>query len=732
MINDSMNYKRITIFAKDTQNDMKRFIGHTILILLAEIFLFCPTTMSQNNPYKINDQLYSYYQKCSNAIRKPEVLLMADTLFHMAEKKGDVKAQCLALNLKSDHYYFINDINTLLIEKEKVADFARNTPYKQYIFGAWNRIITYYLRNREYDSAIQELKKYQDEAIRLDNPYGIGKSYVRMGDVYYQQRMFRLALQQYKQAVDYYIQTGNEKENFYSYRSISSCYINLQRYEEAEEYALRCLDASVTQSALIQSKLLLFQVTCSKMDLKKAVELQKELAQYRAQGVMKGAILENYFTLNGYYYAALGNLDKALAYSDSISDKGLSLAVRYKAFEMAGDFYTAFAELYKKYRLQDSINQANNAEVMAAYNARFNNQRLELEKNRLSLQNTEMKLAQMQNREQMILMEKEQTRMKLENQDLQLKQQQTAIELEKAETQKQRLEVIHQQEQLQRIEMEKKTNQRKIWVVFSILILISGFSSIYAFTRRQHARHLKIEKEAAEKARQQAEKADKLKSAFLQNLSHEIRTPLNAIIGFNDLLNDAGAEFSEEERSELLGHLHTNTNLLLTLVNDVLDLSKLESGNYSISLSNVVLPELCQSTLAGVAHRVAEGVRLELKQPDTEIILNTDAQRLQQILTNLLVNACKYTSQGSIVLAYEIADTSIIFSVTDTGCGIDKEKGELIFQRFEKLNSMNPGFGLGLSICRSLTTLLGGKIYLDTQYTGGARFVVELPLHYPV
>ena len=90
MINDSMNYKRITIFAKDTQNDMKRFIGHTILILLAEIFLFCPITMSQNNPYKINDQLYSYYQKCNSAIRKPEVLLMADTLFHMAKNKGDV------------------------------------------------------------------------------------------------------------------------------------------------------------------------------------------------------------------------------------------------------------------------------------------------------------------------------------------------------------------------------------------------------------------------------------------------------------------------------------------------------------------------------------------------------------------------------------------------------------------------------------------------------------------
>lgn len=120
MINDSMNYKRITIFAKDTQNDMKRFIGHTILILWRKYFFSALTTMSQNNPYKINDQLYSYYQKCSNAIRKPEVLLMADTLFHMAEKKGDSKsAMPFALNLKSDHYYFINDINTLLIEKEK-------------------------------------------------------------------------------------------------------------------------------------------------------------------------------------------------------------------------------------------------------------------------------------------------------------------------------------------------------------------------------------------------------------------------------------------------------------------------------------------------------------------------------------------------------------------------------------------------------------------------------------
>lgn len=732
MINDSMNYKRITIFAKDTQNDMKRFIGHTILILLAEIFLFCPTTMSQNNPYKINDQLYSYYQKCNSAIRKPEVLLMADTLFHMAKKKGDVKAQCLALNLKSDHYYHTDNIIALLKEKEKVADFARKTPYKQYIFGAWNRIITYYLRNWEYDTALIELKKYQSEALRLNNSYGIGQSYIQLGDVYFQQKMPQIAAQQYQQAVDYYKSAGKHNELYYPYYTLATCYTTLNDYKKAEEYTLKSIELSPNAKAKASAHLNLLRIYIRTKDFAKAEEVIRALKHYKESDILQTGALQNYYIIMATYFIQTKKYDDAMTYGDSIKNLQIQWELKSRIYEKMKDFETAYTYQLNSALMRDSLFQARNNELLANYNARFNNQKLELEKKQLTLQNTEMRLNRLQDREKMMLLEKEQTRIELENRNLQLEQQQTAIELEKAETQKQRLEVIHKQEQLQRIKMEQETNQRKIWVVFSILILISGFSSIYAFTRRQHARHLKIEKDAAEKARQQAEKADKLKSAFLQNLSHEIRTPLNAIIGFNDLLNDADAEFSEEERSELLGHLHTNTYLLLTLVNDVLDLSKLESGNYSISLSSVVLPELCQSTLAGVAHRVAEGVRLELKQPDTEIILNTDAQRLQQILTNLLVNACKYTSQGSIVLAYEIAGTSIIFSVTDTGCGIDKEKGELIFQRFEKLNSMNPGFGLGLSICRSLTTLLGGKIYLDTQYTGGARFVVELPLHPPV
>lgn len=695
------------------------------------VFLFCQTAEGQNNPYKIDDQLYSYFQQCNQYIKSPKVLLMADTLFNMAGKKNDIKAQCLAKNLKTDHYYYTNNIDSLLTEKEKVADFARNTPFKQYIFGAWNRIITYYLLNREYEPALQEIKKYQDEAIRLNVPYGIGQSYIRMGDVYYQQRMCDLAIKQYIQAMEYYQSVKKENELYHAYYNIGTCYISIKQYEEAEKYTLKSIETAPTLMAKAVASLSLLRIYTATHELDKAEKIKNKLIQDEEKGLFKGRRNDNYYLTLGDYYIKTNNLDKALAFIDSVNDEQLKAERKSRIYAHAGNFEKAYMYLQREIQILDSVNQSKNSDMLASYNARFNSQRLELEKNRLSLQNTEMELKQVQNREQMVFMEREQSRIELENRNLQLDQQRTATELEKARTQKQRLELKHKQEELRRIEMEKTANKRMGMVLIAILTLITGFSIIYALTRHRYAKRLLIEKEAAETARKQAEKADKLKSAFLQNMSHEIRTPLNAIVGFNDILNDSSMELGQEERQELLSHLHTNTDLLLTLVNDVLDLSKLESGNYNISLSNVSLPELCESAIVGVSHRAHEGVQLLFQQPPTGISMITDGQRLQQILNNLLINACKYTQQGSITLTYEQKNDHIRFSVTDTGCGIDKDKAEIIFQRFEKLDSFKTGFGLGLSICRSLTQALGGEIYLDTHYTDGARFVVEFPLQSP-
>ena len=697
-------------------------------VIIIGFFIFCQTATGQNNPYKIDNQLYTYYQLCNRSIKDSHVILMADTLFQMALQKKDIKAQCLAKNLKAEHYYYTDNIDSLLIEKEKVADFARKTPFKQYIFGAWNRIITYYLRYREHEAAIKEIKKYQDEAILLNIPYGIGKSYIRMGDAYYQQNEGQAALEQYMQAIEYYQSIKQENEIDYAYYKVGNCYIDLNQLEQAEKYILKAIETSLLESSKASYYLGLMRIYTRTENLEKAKETKKILSQYKNKGIFKGGGLENYYIIIGTYYIKCKDYDHALVYCDSVKDPQLKTNLKRLVYAESGDFKTAYDYLKHTMSIQDSLYKSNNAKLLATQNARFNNQRLELERNKLLLQNTQMKLKQSQDREQLISLETEQTRIELENRSLQLDQQRTATELEKAKTQKQHLELMHKQEELRRIEIEKTASKRMGIVLIAILTLITGFSIMYALTRQKHAKRLQIEKDAAEAARKQAEKADKLKSAFLQNMSHEIRTPLNAIVGFNDILNDSSMELSQEERQELLSHLHTNTALLLTLVNDILDLSKLESGNYNISLCKVTLPELCQSAIAGVSHRVHEGVQLLLQQPPTEIIITTDGQRLQQILNNLLVNACKYTQQGSITLAYEQKDGKIRFSVTDTGCGIPKDKAEIIFQRFEKLDSFQVGFGLGLSICRSLTKALGGEIYLDINYTGGARFIVEFPL----
>ena len=221
-----------------------------------------------------------------------------------------------------------------------------------------------------------------------------------------------------------------------------------------------------------------------------------------------------------------------------------------------------------------------------------------------------------------------------------------------------------------------------------------------------------------------------MQALFLQNMSHEIRTPLNAIVGFSDILNsteDFG--LTPEERANMLQLIHANTGMLTTLINDILDISKMESGNYTLVIAPVQVCTLCRSVLMTVDPRVPEGVELRLAEPDnTEyIIINTDSSRLQQVLVNFLTNACKHTTKGSITLAYEPLGTGLRFSVTDTGTGIPVDKADKVFDRFQKLDNFKQGTGLGLNICKRIAESVGGRVYVDTSYTHGARLVFEHP-----
>lgn len=230
-------------------------------------------------------------------------------------------------------------------------------------------------------------------------------------------------------------------------------------------------------------------------------------------------------------------------------------------------------------------------------------------------------------------------------------------------------------------------------------------------------------------ARERAEESDMLKSAFLANLSHEIRTPLNAIVGFSSLMQSE--ELSQEERAEYCDIVVNNSEMLLTLLNDILDISSLECGKIRFNYASEEIVQICQHALMTTAHTRQEGVEGRFECAVDSFMLTTDAHRLSQILINLLTNAGKFTSEGSITLGVEIDKEhgEVLFSVTDTGPGIPPDKQEMVFNRFEKLEgNKKKGTGLGLAICRQIAVIIGGRIWVDPTYTGGARFIFAHPL----
>ena len=274
----------------------------------------------------------------------------------------------------------------------------------------------------------------------------------------------------------------------------------------------------------------------------------------------------------------------------------------------------------------------------------------------------------------------------------------------------------------------------RLVVALIVIILIGALA--FSLT---HIRILRRERKADEErirelkeANDQVQLANAAKTRFVQNMSHEVRTPLNAIVGFSQLLSLPDGSFSEEEKTEFSEHVINNTQMLTMLLDDILNTSAIDSGNYRISYGPGEVHRIARAAIKSTEHRLKPGVRMYYRPESEEpFTFTTDPRRVQQILINLLSNACKHTTEGEICLSSSLTRRPdyVSFLVTDTGPGIPADQAEKIFERFTKLNEFVQGTGLGLSICRDVASRMGAKVYLDTTYTdGGARFVLELPV----
>lgn len=276
---------------------------------------------------------------------------------------------------------------------------------------------------------------------------------------------------------------------------------------------------------------------------------------------------------------------------------------------------------------------------------------------------------------------------------------------------------------------EEYKYQITLFVSIFLIVLVGFLVSLYHYLR---TKKLKDELEHSETklriAKDRAEESNRLKSAFIANMSHEIRTPLNAIVGFSNLLASEGGT---EEQKEYFEIIQTNSDLLLHLINDILDISRLESGKMKFAYEDCDVIELCKAVISSAEYTRRAGVNYVFESQQESFKIQTDIQRLKQVLNNLLSNAGKFTSEGSITLKCRVDEEVqlIFFSVTDTGCGIPEKKQDLVFERFEKLDEYTQGTGLGLSITKLIVEKLGGKIWIDSEYKEGARFIFTHPLH---
>ncbi|MDO5572217.1 MAG: ATP-binding protein [Bacteroidales bacterium] len=753
------------------------FLKVLATFLISMLCIIAPSislAQTKNNSFQIDDECYQYMLKINKVLDKPVSIAMCDTLRLIAQKKHDIKAECISYSQMAIHYTQTNN-DKLIKEFPFYKSFIEKTPYLQYLYSCWGNLCFLYSKTGKLNESVKEIEKMRNDAISRNNKNGIAKSYDMIGVIYFNQRDFKAASQNFLKVYEIYKELG-DKNIYKTEIRLAQCYDDLGEMELCSKMIKQSVlhTPPAYEISTLTSYLYIINRNPHYFPVDEFERIKDRIDQIQSNSSTNETANTFNATISD-FYSKKCSFEKALEYADKIKNPEVRNYQKLLVFQRMEKWDSAFVYSMEKNKMDQQHWQEKNAQYLASAAASIDSSHLALEKDQLLIK-------QLQDQKKLLELESQQQKLKIKNSNLELenknrklmtKQQELRLNKlndEKKDQHIKQMELEHKYSEEQRIREKQKT------LMLLALMTVTLISSLFITRLISKSRsRIKKEKDAvikahkeeqkqtaialealnnaeesrirakkaqqkaeesqmkAEIAQKQAEKADNIKTLFLQNMSHEIRTPLNAIVGFSDVLTspEMVEMMDEEERNEMNRLIHVNSEMLLTLVNDILDISKLESGTYKLALSDVDANEMCSDALQSIKGREETGVNLLLRLPHKSTVFRTDRQRVQQVLINFLTNACKNTSTGKITLGYDMVGISdkpyLRFFVEDTGNGIPRDKIETIFKRFEKLDNFKQGTGLGLNICQLICNTVKGNIYVDASYTNGARFVFEHP-----
>lgn len=722
-----------------------------IFVALMFVMGAAPIVSSQNNVYKIKDSLYELYGKCMKVLKLPQGSVYIDSMYNEAVRLDDKKAQCIAQSLRVRNIMSNKGEKVwprLSEESEKLRRLSRATKYMQYYYYAYQLEVTWLLNNQLSARALSVAEQLKKEAFAENDHYGIYNSYRTVGDIYFSRNNYEEAAKNYKQALGYMLKHLPNQSPSDIYVNIGQALRNIKvddekTKREALAYANKAEETAKQPAAMMKALELKCAIYFSIDDTENFNATYARLQEFEKRSKQNSySVTRNYVEIYRSIYD--GENDRA----DKMADRLLRPERYFMKSIIAArrcDYKKAYDYSRKSVTARDSVHNALLLNDIAEFNAQLNNAQLHNENVLLDLNNTTLRLNQMK---QQMELQRQLTR----NQNLEMKNVSLNMQRVQAEADADRLRTAKLQAERERDRQtyEVKNNELEMHnlrlsaIGLVLLVLVASITLLYMRRKRsmkilaqKNADLLRANKETeqalaeAVEARRKADEANKMKMRFMQNMSHEIRTPLNSIVGFTQLLIDPSADLTDDERKDFFRLVEQNSSMLTGMVNDILNISDIESGNYVMNYAMQPCNEMGRDSLSMVEHRCPAGVNLRFSSdlPD-DFCVYTDRQRVEQVLINFLTNAEKYTEEGEIHLRVSQTENpgKITYSVTDTGAGVPQDEAENIFERFKKLDTFKQGCGLGLNICRMIAHQMHSEVKLDTSYTDGARFVFIMPV----